>query len=93
MNQHIKFIKLDSDDIIEIILEYYQDQLKESQLARGILLGDSNNELRFIGVLGSEKIDYNAIDAIDLREVDKTMDYNGDHSFLKKNPQFYIKKD
>ena len=35
---------------------------------------------------------YIKLDADDImEEVDQKMDYNGDHSWLRRNPDFYIK--
>lgn len=89
MGKKIKYIKLDADDIMEIVLHYYQEKWKHSECARGILLGTPEKDLRLIGVFGD--LDNKNIDNIDLKEVDQKMDYNGDHSWLKRNPDFYIK--
>ena len=82
------FIKLDSDDIMEILLEHYQERFKDSEFAKGIFLGTPENELRFIAVFGKAEDD--EICTIDLEKIDQQMDYNGEHAFLRKNPQFYI---
>ena len=84
MDKH--YVKLDCDDIMEILLEHYQDQFTDSDCAKGILLGTPDNELRFVAVYGNN----DDIKTIDLEEVDKEMDYNGDHAFLRNNPEFYL---
>ena len=88
MNKKIKYIKLESDDILEIVLEYYQEQFDHSECARGIILGTPDKDLRLIAVFGD--IDNENIDNIDLEEVDKNMDYTGDHAFLKNHPEFWL---
>jgi len=87
--QNINYIKLDADDILEILLEYYQEQFENTTLAKWIILGTPENDLRFIGAFGKEN-DPN-FNSVDLEEIDKIMDYNGDHSSLKNNPDFFIK--
>ena len=52
MGKKIKYIKLDADDIMEIVLHYYQEKFNHSENARGILLGTPEKDLRFIGVFG-----------------------------------------
>ncbi|MBC5786709.1 MULTISPECIES: hypothetical protein [Clostridiaceae] len=89
MGKKIKYIKLDADDIMEIVLHYYQEKFDHSEHARGILLGTPEKDLRFIGVFGD--LNNKNIENIDLEEVDQNMDYNGDHAWLKRNPDFYIK--
>ena len=81
-----KFIKLDCDDIMEILLESYQERFEEGGCSKGIFLGTPDNELRFIAVFGEDE----EIFDVDLRQIDQEMDYNGDHAFLKNNPKFYI---
>lgn len=78
-----KYIKLDADDIMEILLEHYQEQFTDSDYSKGIMLGTPDNELRFIAVFG--KIEDEEIQKIDLEELDKKMDYNGDHAFFRRN--------
>lgn len=89
MCKKINYIKLDIDDIMEILLEHYQEQFLESNYSKGIFLGTPENELRFIGVFG-EYNDKN-LRNINLKTIDENMDYNGDHAFLKNNPDFFIK--
>jgi len=71
-----KVIKLNEDDILEILIEHFQTNNKVEN-AKGILFGESGKDLRFVGVFGSiNDID---IGRIDLGEVDKDMEFNGDH--------------
>lgn len=88
MNKNINWKKLDSDDILEIILEHFQESEKDCEFARGVLLGTAGKDLRFVGVFGKE-ID-SQIKNYDLVKLDENIDYNGDHSFLKSNPDFQI---
>ena len=85
----IQYMKLDADDIMEILLEYYQEQFEDSECAKGMFLGTPDHELRFVAAFASMEND--EICKVDLRNVDKNMDYNGEHSFLRKNPNFYTK--
>jgi|GEM_PF-3309528 len=81
-------IKLDEDDIIEILLEHYQkEKFKSFSNSKGLLIGTPGNDLRFVGAYGNED-EFFCDSFLDLEQVDKTVDYNGDHSILKKNPQF-----
>lgn len=73
---------------MENILEHFQQKFENSELAKGIFLGTPEKELRFIGNFGN--ISNKKINKIDLAEIDKDMDYNGDHSFLMSNPDFFI---
>lgn len=86
----MKTVKLDMDDIIEILIEHYYDQFVGCVCAKGVLLGKADEDLRFVGAFGAMEND--EIRDVDLIQLDKQLDYNGDHSFLKKNPEFYIKK-
>ena len=85
---NINYIKLDIDDIMEILLEHYQERFQESEFAKGIFLGASDDELRFVAVFG--EAEDAEIHDIDLKKIDRQMDYNGEHAFLRNNPDFYI---
>ena len=81
--------KLNEDDILEILLEYYQEnECASLPRSKGMLLGIPGENLRFIGIYGKE--DDLSVSDCDLSEVDKTTDFNGDHSFLEKNPRFHL---
>lgn len=87
MEKKYNLMKLDEDDILEILVEYFQGKEKFGCLqASACLMGESGKDLRFIGAFSSdeEKI------RCDFEKIDKEMDYNGDHSFIKKNPEFWI---
>lgn len=88
MSNKIHYVKLDMDDILEILIEHFQDQFEDVDAATGVILGTPENELRFIGAFG--KYEETELGNIDLEMVDKSMDYNGDHAFLKDNPLFYL---
>jgi hypothetical protein len=79
--------KLNQDDILEIVCEHY---IASARSTIGMILGTPGVDLRFIGVWGPD-VDDKVIDSIDLEELDKEVDFNGDHSFLEKNPNFYIR--
>ena len=87
----MEIIKLNEDDILEILLEHYYQNKNCAFLpfSRGILFGTPGEDLRFIGVYGQEED--SSVAGCDLAEIDKTADFNGSHSFLEKNPQFYWK--
>lgn len=86
--ENINYIKLDVDDIMEILLEYYQERFEDSEFAKGIFLGSADDELRFIAAFG--KMEDSKICDVDLEKIDSQMDYNGEHAFLRNNPDFYI---
>jgi hypothetical protein len=88
INKDLVYKKLDEDDITEIIIEYFQETLNNSELGRGILIGNAGKDLRFIGVFGNE--DDPKVQMCDLIELDKEKEFNGDHAFLKNNPEFYL---
>jgi hypothetical protein len=80
--------KLDEDDILEILIEYYQEQFSDVSAAKGLILGEPGKNLRFIGAFSDEDFQY--IHNLDLNKLDKEIDFNGDHQFLKDNPDFTI---
>ena len=87
--KHLIIKKLSEDDILEILLEYYQEKECASfPRSRGMLLGIPGDNLRFIGIYGKEND--SSIAESDLSEIDKATDFNGDHSFLEKNPRFHF---
>lgn len=81
--------KLDEDDILEILVEHFQcGELKNFSSAQACLFGTPGKDLRFIGVFSNGvegRTEY------DMEKVDRDMDYNGDHSFLKKHSEFWVK--
>ena len=80
--------KLDEDDILEILIEHFQDdELRNYMRAQACLLGKPGEELRFIGVFSN---DDSATLQHDFKKLDKEIDYNGDHSFLENNLEFQI---
>lgn len=84
----INYIKLDADDIMEILLEYYQARFDYCELAKGIFLGDVDKELRFVAAFGAA--DEREMRDVDLLKIDSQMEYNGEHAFLRKNPDFFV---
>lgn len=80
------FKKLDEDDILEILIEHFQDgELEDYISAQGCLLGKPNENLRFIGVFSN---DDNEMLQYDLKKLDKEIDFNGDHSTLTEDNLF-----
>ena len=88
MSNSIKYLKLDEDDILEILIEYHQEQGDFYDFGKGIILGSPGDNLRFVAVLGKERDE--EIRNTDLYTLDASLDYNGSHSFLKNHPEFYI---
>lgn len=86
MSRKICYKKLDEDDILEILIEHFQNgELSNFISARGCLLGKPGKNLRFIGVFSS---DDDQMPEHDFKKLDKEIEYNGDHAFLKKHPEF-----
>ncbi len=73
MNRKICYKKLDEDDILEILIEHFQNgELSDFISAHGCILGKPGNDLRFIGVFSkSEK----QVPYQDLEELDKEINY------------------
>lgn len=88
MNRKICYKKLDEDDILEILIEHFQNgELSDFISAHGCILGKPGDDLRFIGVFSkSEK----QVPYQDLEELDKEINYNGDHSFLKAHTEYNL---
>ncbi len=81
--------KLNEDDLLEILLEHFQEiEFKTSSFSRAILLGTPGKDLRFISIFGDE--DDIELRKCNLEEIDRRCDFNGDHSFLEKNPKFIL---
>ncbi len=88
MSDKLVYKKLDEDDILEIVIEHFQESLSNSEIGRGMLMGSPGEDLRFVGVFGSEND--SDVMTCNLREIDKEKEFNGDHAFLKKNPEFHL---
>lgn len=83
--------KLNEDDILEILIEYFQDnELKNYILARTKLFGVPGRDLRFVGAFAKD--DSDEIINCNLEDIDKSTEYNGDHSFINDNPIFNLNK-
>ena len=88
MNEKYCLKKLDENDILEILLEHFQEsELSNFERAKGCLRGTPGEDLRFVGVFSNSE---DVINKIDFEKIDDTMDYNGDHAFLKLHPEFNI---
>ena len=88
MNSEICYKKLDEDDILEILIEHFQNsELSDYVTARGCILGKPGDNLRFVGIFAkSDK----QIFTQEFEKIDKKIDYNGDHSFLRSHPEFNL---
>lgn len=90
MINKIQYKKLNQDDILEILIEHFwDDEFRGLGYAYGCLLGKIDEDLRFIGVFGDES----QIEELNsnINEIDINCDFNGDHEFIKNNPEFQIK--
>ena len=81
-DKNIVYKKLDQDDILEIVVEHFYDELKDYPLARAELFGKPGEDLRVVIAYGKEHGE--EIRDLDFREIDSNMDYNGDHAFIKE---------
>ena len=73
---------------MEILIEHFQEgELSDFISARGCILGKPGDDLRFVGVFS--KSDKQVLDQ-DLEELDKEINYNGDHSFLKTHSEYNL---
>ena len=88
MNKKIHYVKIDMEDILDILIEHFYSQFEDTDVANGIILGTPDKELRFVGAFS--KYEDTQVSDIDLKKLDESMDYNGEHAFLKNNPQFYL---
>ncbi len=87
MNNEVFLKKLNEDDMLEILLEHFQDgELNDYPFSRGCILGSPGKDLRFIGVFSkeAETKDYKR----DFEDIDNEIDFNGNHKFLKDHPEF-----
>ena len=68
--------KLNQDDILRIILNYFKDNDFSESWACGELLGQVNDNLRFIGIFRNDV--ENAPFEYDVNKIDREMNFNGD---------------
>lgn len=76
----MKTLKLNEDDILEIVIEYYMSIYPEYVFSNASIIGEPSNDLRCICLLNEEE--FNVTDEMML-DIDKENDFNGDHSFLE----------
>jgi len=77
--------KYDEEDILEILSEYLAKKNDfETFNSKSAFLGTPGKNLRLISVIDDEKSD---LSDTNLSEIDKQINFNGDHSFLEKNIQ------
>ena len=74
MSKDYLYKKLDEDDILEIIIEYFQVN-EFTGYAHGCIFGEPGKDLRFVGAFSHDQVEHLKCD---LEQLDKEMDYNGD---------------
>lgn len=79
--------KLDEDDILEILIESFQTGKFSISEGCAKFYGEPGKDLRAVIV-----INRGAHKEFDLDEIDKNTEYNGDHYFLSKHPEFDLSK-
>jgi hypothetical protein len=73
---NVFFIKLSEDDVLEIILEHYQEKMSSESFATASFLGNPGQNLRLVGVISDlDGVGYK----FDFEEIDKSIDFTGDH--------------
>ena len=79
--------KLSEDDILEILIEHFQNGKYSLSEAYAKFFGSSGKDLRAVIVLnrGGHK-------NFDLDEIENRTEYNGDHAFLINHPEFDVSK-
>lgn len=91
MKKDIKYFKYNEDDILEIITEYLAGiEGMTSFRAKAAIFGKPQKDLRIICAIMdiSDSDCIEALNNIDLQEIDKSMDFNGTHK-----PENYISRD
>ena len=85
MKKEYIYEKLDEADILEILIEFLQEKhdLPNAQI---LLLGERNKDLRCVCALCEDEHPMN----LDLNEVDKQIDFTGDHKWLEQNPECWL---
>ena len=83
MKGEIVYEKLNEEDIQEIVMEYLQEKhnLNSAQI---IMLGNVGEDLRCVCALKDGIFSK----PLNLEEVDKQIDFTGDHEWLKKHSEF-----
>ena len=73
-----KTFKLNEDDILEILSEHLAAKSKfDTFWSQSSLIGEAGKDLRLISVIG--ELEDSDIKDLDLEEIDKKIDFNGDH--------------
>ena len=86
MKNKIIYEKLNEEDILEIVMEYLQKKHDSLPFAKIVILGEIGKDLRCVCAL-SKKIPSSDLDLI---EVDKKIEFTGDHEFLNQHPEFLL---
>ena len=79
--------KLNEDDILEILIEHFQEGKYAKSEGCAKIYGLPGQDLRALVVVnhGSHK-------EINLDEIEKNIEYNGDHHFLIGHPEFDLSR-
>lgn len=79
--------KLNEDDILEILIEHFQKKKYSKSEGYAKFYGMPGHDLRAVIVVTRE-----SCSDIDLDEIEKTIEYNGDHFFLSEHSEFDLSK-
>lgn len=85
MKDKIIYEKLNEEDMQEIVMEYLQEKHNLSS-AQIIMLGSVGKDLRCVCALKENVFSK----PLNLEEVDKQIDFTGDHEWLKKHSDFLL---
>ena len=86
MKNKIVYEKLNEDDILEIVMEHLQEKHGDFPFSKIVILGEIGKDLRCICAL-SKKVPRSDLNLI---EIDKKMEFTGDHAFLEQHPEFLL---
>jgi len=79
--------KLNENDIYSIVIEYLTENEVHLPKLRAVFLGEPSKDLRLVVVYSDDE---DKLKDCSLEEIDKQCDYNGEHSFLKNNPEYHV---
>ncbi len=83
MNPKHQYFKLNEDDILSIISDYLNKQVKfETYNSRLAFVENENNEYRILAAYG--ELEDKSIDEIDFEVLDKILPFNGQRSTMPK---------
>lgn len=83
INDKVVVKKINQDDILEILIEYFwEHELNEHLEAKGLLLGEAGKDHRFVAVFGEtpdNELFNREVHDCNLIVLDKSTEFNGDH--------------